>query len=134
MLTQCMPRMQMWDLGGQASLRPSWATYYKASHAVIMVVDSTDRARIGIVKVSCQPEVKVYAGAARLCRLCLAQLYRQPSNQMVNSLCWGVQAALMPSTVRGIYMQSPAATMHNMGLMVLGVVLHLRLQTVCMPA
>lgn len=44
--------VKVWDLGGQANLRPSWQTYYKAAHAVIMVVDSTDRARVGIAKVS----------------------------------------------------------------------------------
>ena len=41
---------QVWDLGGQANLRPSWATYYRGTDAAIVVVDSTDRARIGIVK------------------------------------------------------------------------------------
>ena len=45
---------QVWDLGGQANLRPSWQTYYRAAHAVIMVVDSTDRARVNIAKVGCQ--------------------------------------------------------------------------------
>jgi ADP-ribosylation factor-like protein 5B len=40
----------VWDLGGQASLRPSWATYYPSTDAVIVVVDSTDRARISICK------------------------------------------------------------------------------------
>lgn len=43
--------LQVWDLGGQANLRPSWQTYYKATDAVIMIVDSTDRARVGIAKV-----------------------------------------------------------------------------------
>lgn len=42
---------QVWDLGGQANLRPSWATYYKHTDAVIVVVDSTDRARMNIAKV-----------------------------------------------------------------------------------
>jgi len=41
---------QVWDLGGQANLRPSWATYFPSTDAVIMVVDSTDRARVGIAK------------------------------------------------------------------------------------
>ena len=36
--------------GGQQSLRDSWSTYYIGTHAVIMVVDSTDRNRIGLVK------------------------------------------------------------------------------------
>lgn len=44
--------LKVWDLGGQANLRPSWQTYYKATDAVIMIVDSTDRARVGIAKVN----------------------------------------------------------------------------------
>ena len=40
----------VWDLGGQESLRQGWSTYFLGSHAVIVVVDSTDRARIGMVK------------------------------------------------------------------------------------
>lgn len=43
---------QVWDLGGQANLRPSWATYYRATDAVIVVIDSTDRARASIAKVT----------------------------------------------------------------------------------
>lgn len=41
---------QVWDLGGQERLRTSWATYYRGTHAVIVVIDSTDRARISIMK------------------------------------------------------------------------------------
>lgn len=37
-------------MGGQANLRPSWATYFPSTDAVILVVDSTDRARIGIAQ------------------------------------------------------------------------------------
>ncbi|KAJ8765420.1 hypothetical protein K2173_013178 [Erythroxylum novogranatense] len=40
----------VWDLGGQDRLRTSWATYYRGTHAVIAVIDSTDRARISIMK------------------------------------------------------------------------------------
>jgi ADP-ribosylation factor-like protein 5B len=43
-------RFEVWDLGGQERLRTSWATYYRGTHAVVMVVDSTDRARISIIK------------------------------------------------------------------------------------
>ncbi len=43
-------RFEVWDLGGQERLRPSWATYYRGTHAVVMVVDSTDRDRIAITK------------------------------------------------------------------------------------
>ena len=29
--------MQVWDLGGQANLRPSWATYYQQTDCIILV-------------------------------------------------------------------------------------------------
>jgi GTPase SAR1 family protein len=45
------PTTQIWDLGGQQGLRPFWATYFKKTDAVVMVVDSTDRARVGVAKV-----------------------------------------------------------------------------------
>mmetsp|Transcript_26548 Transcript_26548/g.41559 ORF Transcript_26548/g.41559 Transcript_26548/m.41559 type:complete len:165 (+) Transcript_26548:218-712(+) len=41
---------ECWDLGGQESLRASWTSYYLNTHAVVLVVDSTDRERIGIVR------------------------------------------------------------------------------------
>ncbi|KAF5459090.1 hypothetical protein F2P56_023077, partial [Juglans regia] len=43
-------RFEAWDLGGQERLRASWATYYRGTHALIAVIDSTDRARISIMK------------------------------------------------------------------------------------
>lgn len=36
--------------GGQTALRQSWAQYFTSARCVILVVDSTDRARIGLVK------------------------------------------------------------------------------------
>jgi ADP-ribosylation factor related protein 1 len=38
--------IKLWDLGGQESLRSLWDSYYTSSHAVVFVVDSTDRERI----------------------------------------------------------------------------------------
>lgn len=43
-------KMVCWDLGGQESLRATWSTYFVGTHAIMMVVDSTDRDRIGTVK------------------------------------------------------------------------------------
>ncbi|GAX84652.1 hypothetical protein CEUSTIGMA_g12073.t1 [Chlamydomonas eustigma] len=43
-------QLEIWDLGGQQNLRPFWATYYKGADAIVMVVDSTDRARVGVAK------------------------------------------------------------------------------------
>merc|ERR1712142_1213427 len=43
-------RFQVWDLGGQTSIRPYWRCYYSNTDAIIYVVDSADRDRIGISK------------------------------------------------------------------------------------
>merc|ERR1711934_641745 len=43
-------RFQVWDLGGQTSIRPYWRCYYQNTNAVIYVVDSADPDRIGISK------------------------------------------------------------------------------------
>ncbi|KAF3652654.1 ADP-ribosylation factor-like protein 5 [Capsicum annuum] len=43
-------QFEVWDLGGQERLRTSWATYYRGTHAVIVVIDSSDRARISTMK------------------------------------------------------------------------------------
>ena len=43
-------KFQVWDLGGQTSIRPYWRCYYSNTDAVIYVVDSSDRDRIGISK------------------------------------------------------------------------------------
>ncbi|XP_066912465.1 ADP-ribosylation factor-like protein 1 [Clytia hemisphaerica] len=41
---------QVWDLGGQTSIRPYWRCYYANTDAIIYVVDSQDKDRIGISK------------------------------------------------------------------------------------
>lgn len=43
-------KFQVWDLGGQTSIRPYWRCYYSNTDAIIYVVDSMDRDRIGIAK------------------------------------------------------------------------------------
>lgn len=40
-------KFQVWDLGGQTSIRPYWRCYYPNTNAVIYVVDSADPDRIG---------------------------------------------------------------------------------------
>lgn len=40
----------LWDLGGQGTLRAAWPTYFAASDAVVVVVDATDRQRIGTLR------------------------------------------------------------------------------------
>ncbi|CAE7253263.1 ARF1, partial [Symbiodinium sp. KB8] len=39
-------KFQVWDLGGQTSIRPYWRCYYPNTDAVIFVVDSADTDRL----------------------------------------------------------------------------------------
>eukprot|EP01117_Protostelium_nocturnum_P008273 TRINITY_DN2956_c0_g1_i1.p1 TRINITY_DN2956_c0_g1~~TRINITY_DN2956_c0_g1_i1.p1 ORF type:complete len:181 (+),score=40.07 TRINITY_DN2956_c0_g1_i1:90-632(+) len=43
-------KFQVWDLGGQTSIRPYWRCYYANTNAVIYVIDSADTERIGVSK------------------------------------------------------------------------------------
>lgn len=38
----------VWDLGGQTNIRPYWRCYYANTNAIIYVVDSCDKERIGL--------------------------------------------------------------------------------------
>ncbi|ODO05126.1 arf/Sar family protein [Cryptococcus wingfieldii CBS 7118] len=37
---------QVWDLGGQSSIRPYWRCYYANTQAIIYVIDSSDASRL----------------------------------------------------------------------------------------
>eukprot|EP01102_Stenamoeba_stenopodia_P017102 TRINITY_DN6086_c0_g1_i1.p1 TRINITY_DN6086_c0_g1~~TRINITY_DN6086_c0_g1_i1.p1 ORF type:complete len:181 (+),score=35.21 TRINITY_DN6086_c0_g1_i1:215-757(+) len=43
-------RFQVWDLGGQSSIRPYWRCYYANTNAIIFVVDSADPERLPICR------------------------------------------------------------------------------------
>ncbi|KAK5792672.1 uncharacterized protein LOC108488317 [Gossypium arboreum] len=43
-------KFQVWDLGGQTSIRPYWRCYFPNTQAIIYVVHSSDTDRIGIAK------------------------------------------------------------------------------------
>ncbi|TDH67415.1 hypothetical protein CCR75_000093 [Bremia lactucae] len=43
-------KFQVWDLGGQTSIRPYWRCYYPNTDAIIYVVDSADVDRLNIAK------------------------------------------------------------------------------------
>ena len=43
-------KFQVWDLGGQTSIRPYWRCYYPNTDALIFVVDSADHDRLKIAK------------------------------------------------------------------------------------
>ena len=39
---------QVWDMGGQTSLRPTWRCFYDDTDAIIWVLDAVDKDRFGI--------------------------------------------------------------------------------------
>lgn len=43
-------KFNMWDVGGQARLRPLWRHYFPATNALIFVIDSSDRERLAQAK------------------------------------------------------------------------------------
>ena len=43
-------QFQVWDLGGQTSIRPYWRCYYPNTDAIIFVVDSADTERMPVAK------------------------------------------------------------------------------------
>jgi GTPase SAR1 family protein len=40
-------KLNIWDVGGQKTLRPYWRNYYEKTDGLIWVVDSADLARLG---------------------------------------------------------------------------------------
>ncbi len=43
-------RLNIWDVGGQATLRPYWQNYYERTDALLWVVDAADVERLRICK------------------------------------------------------------------------------------
>jgi GTPase SAR1 family protein len=39
-------RLSFWDLGGQSDLQSIWASYYAECHAIVFMIDSTDKERL----------------------------------------------------------------------------------------
>lgn len=39
-------KLNVWDIGGQRSIRPYWKNYYGSTDAIIYVIDSADRRRM----------------------------------------------------------------------------------------
>ena len=54
MLIQFSYKLNIWDVGGQKTIRSYWRNYFEKTDALIWVVDSTDRLRIG----ECKAELK----------------------------------------------------------------------------
>ena len=36
-------KLNVWDIGGQKTIRPYWSNYYESTDGLIFVIDSADR-------------------------------------------------------------------------------------------
>jgi ADP-ribosylation factor-like protein 1 len=52
-------KFQVWDLGGQSSIRPYWRCYYPNTDAILFVVDSTDSERLETARAELQAMLEV---------------------------------------------------------------------------
>jgi len=60
-------QFNVWDLGGQTTIRPYWRCYYDGTQAVVFVVDSTDKDRMEV----CAAELKEMLSEDELSRSAL---------------------------------------------------------------
>ena len=70
-------KFQVWDLGGQTSIRPYWRCYFSNTDAIIYVVDSSDRERIGISKQELVSMLEVIIDFSFICFLLIIRTDRQ---------------------------------------------------------
>jgi ADP-ribosylation factor-like protein 2 len=56
-------KLNIWDVGGQKTLRPYWRNYYEKTDGLIWVVDSADLARLE----DCRKELHSLLQEERLC-------------------------------------------------------------------
>lgn len=54
--------LNLWDVGGQKSLRSYWRNYFESTDGLVWVVDSADRMRLE----SCKQELRVLLQEERL--------------------------------------------------------------------
>ncbi|KAF3836938.1 hypothetical protein F7725_004402 [Dissostichus mawsoni] len=58
-------KLNIWDVGGQKSLRSYWRNYFESTDGLVWVVDSADRLRLE----DCRKELKVsWCNAASVCQ------------------------------------------------------------------
>lgn len=43
----CRYKLNIWDVGGQKTIRSYWRNYFEKTDSLIWVVDATDRLRVG---------------------------------------------------------------------------------------
>jgi small GTP-binding protein len=83
-------RLQCWDLAGQTAFRQGWTTFFNGTDAILFIVDSSDRARVG----EARNELFRVLGddsTSRCCILVLANKQDLPNCLSLNSVMEGLQ-------------------------------------------
>lgn len=106
--------LNVWDVGGQRTLRPYWRNYFESTDAVVWVVDSADRHRIE----DCRQELEGLLKEERLAGATLLVLANKQdvSNAMTSDEIRevsGASLALGVSLMRPQALALPAVTTHR---------------------
>merc|ERR1712060_476569 len=65
-------KLNIWDVGGQTSLRSYWRNYFEQTDGLIWVVDSADRLRLN----DCKAELQLLLQQERIAGACSAEEIR----------------------------------------------------------
>ncbi|KAL6931523.1 probable ADP-ribosylation factor-like protein 1 [Hanseniaspora guilliermondii] len=75
-------KLNVWDLGGQTSIRPYWRCYYTNTQGIIFVIDSTDTERLNIAST----ELRTMLQEEELKDACLLVLCNKQDLQTAQSI------------------------------------------------
>lgn len=62
-------KLNIWDVGGQRTIRSFWRNYFEETDGVVWVVDSADRLRMQVCREELHKLMKEEVGVRKLCRL-----------------------------------------------------------------
>ena len=85
-------KFQVWDLGGQTSIRPYWRCYYPNTDAIIFVVDSADTDRMNTART----ELMGMLEALGLCQSAVSSLQFQDVDTAVGVLTQALRTLTQP--------------------------------------
>jgi GTPase SAR1 family protein len=79
-------KLNVWDVGGQKSLRSYWRNYFESTDGLIWVVDSADKRRLD----DCRKELHALL-QEEVCSLCkiIMQFLRISRTNIICSNLWG---------------------------------------------
>jgi len=108
-------KFTMWDIGGQDRLRPLWRRYYDNADAIIFVVDSADRARIGAARDELH-KMLAEEGLAKAKVLVFANKQDMPNAMGVSDVTSGLGLRDAARASQEWYVQGCSATNGGQGL------------------